>query len=212
MERWERYRFCDSIALERSWHERSLSRDFLPRVGSGDKAGGLRPSRRVFLSPSLLHVQVPGILVKFMFVTKNIDIIYTQKKGKLRLCINYKNLNKIIRRNYTLLPFIGKILNRLIQIKIYIKLNLKNVYYRIYIKYNDKWKIIFKIKYEYFEYLIILFKFINALIIFQTYINIVLTNLINIIYMVYLNDIFIYFKKKKPHMQIIRKILNKFRK
>ena len=50
----------------------------------------------------------------------------------------------------------------------------------------------FRIRYNYFEYLIISFNLVNVSIIFQIYINKVLINLINITYIVYLNDILIY--------------------
>ena len=61
-----------------------------------------------------------------------------KKNEKLRLCVNYKNLNAIIIKNYHLLSFIIEMLNRLCIVKRFIKLNLKNVYHRIRIKRNDK--------------------------------------------------------------------------
>ena len=61
-----------------------------------------------------------------------------KKDKELRLCINYRDLNAIIIKNYQLLLFITKTLNRLYEIKRFIKLNLKNVYYRVRIKKNDE--------------------------------------------------------------------------
>jgi hypothetical protein len=45
--------------------------------------------------------------------------------------MNYYNLNKIMIKNYYLLSFINEILNHLINIIYYIKLNFKNIYYKI---------------------------------------------------------------------------------
>ena len=56
------------------------------------------------------------------------------KKNELRLYINYKKLNAIIIKNRYLLFLIIKTLSRLFEIKIFIKLSLKNVYYKIRIK------------------------------------------------------------------------------
>jgi hypothetical protein len=67
------------------------------------------------------------------------------------------------------------------------------IYYKIRIREGDEWKTIFKIKYNYFEYKIILFNIINVPVIFQTYINKKLINFININYIAYLDNILINF-------------------
>ena len=61
-----------------------------------------------------------------------------KKNDKLRLCVNYKKLNAITIKNQHSLFLITKTLNCFNKVKRFIKLNLKNVYYRIQIKYNNK--------------------------------------------------------------------------
>ena len=61
-----------------------------------------------------------------------------KKDERLRLCVNYKNLNAIIIKNCHLLLFIIETLNRLCDVKRFIKLNLKDVYHCIQIKQNDE--------------------------------------------------------------------------
>ena len=61
-----------------------------------------------------------------------------KKNNKLRLCINYKKLNAITIKNQYSLFLIIKILNCFNEVKRFIKLNLKNIYYCIRIKYNNK--------------------------------------------------------------------------
>ena len=59
-------------------------------------------------------------------------ILFILKKNKdLRLYIDYRELNKIIIKNRYFLPLINKTLNRLNDIKKFIKLDLKNTYYYI---------------------------------------------------------------------------------
>ncbi len=65
----------------------------------------------------------------------------------------------------------------------------------------------FKIKFEHFEYLILLFEFINVLTIFQVIINHILKNFIDRIVIVYLNDIFIFNKTLKEYKEYIYFIL-----
>ena len=57
---------------------------------------------------------------------------------------------------------------------------------------KNKYKIIFHIKYNHFEYLIMFFDFYNAFTIFQFYINNVLYEFLDEFYIIYFNNIFIY--------------------
>ena len=116
----------------------------------------------------------------------------SKKNNELRLYVDYRDLNIIIIKNRHFLSLIFETLNRLCESKIFTKLNLKNVYYKLRIKIDDEWKTTFRTRYNHFEYLIMSFDLVNVLITFQTYINKVLINLINIICVVYLNDILIY--------------------
>jgi hypothetical protein len=115
-----------------------------------------------------------------------------KKDGNLRLCVDYRNFNKITIKNRHLFLLMGKILNRLSGAAVYTKLDLKKAYYRIRIKKGDEWKTIFKIRYGYFKYKVMSFDLANAPAIFQAYINRVLVDLIDINCVVYLDNIFIY--------------------
>ena len=52
--------------------------------------------------------------------------------------MNYRDLNTIIVKNRYLLSLIIEILNRLYDVKIFLKLNLKDIYYRLRIRKSDK--------------------------------------------------------------------------
>ena len=66
-----------------------------------------------------------------------------KKGGGLRLYVNYHRLNKITIKNRTPLPLINKTLDRLSRAIIFIKLDLKDIYYRIRIREGDKQKTAF---------------------------------------------------------------------
>jgi hypothetical protein len=132
-------------------------------------------------------------------------ILFIFKKNKeLRLCMNYRDLNKITIKNRYSFFLVGEILNRFNGIAIYTKFDLKNIYYRIRIRKRDEWKTIFRIRYSHFEYKMILFDFINVLAIFQAYINKILADLININYITYFDDILINFFIYTEYQQYIR--------
>jgi hypothetical protein len=69
----------------------------------------------------------------------------------------------------------------------------------------------FRIRYEHFEYLMMLFDLANASITFQVYINKTLNELINDFCVMYLNDILIFFKNRKSHVKHIREVLKRLR-
>ena len=69
-------------------------------------------------------------------------------------------------KNWYPLPLVSELFNRLSYTKIFTKLDLRNAYYRIYIKKGDKWKTIFKIRYSHFKYLVMPFSFAKAPITF----------------------------------------------
>jgi hypothetical protein len=143
----------------------------------------------------------------------NIPILFIPKaNGILRLYVDYRTLNKITIKNRYLLSLINEIIDRLADIMIYTKLNLKNVYYKIRIKSENDWKTAFRTRYNFFKYIIMLFGFINAPIIFQIYINEIFKDFLNIIYVIYIDDICIYSSKFEKYTNYVRQIFDRLRK
>ena len=138
--------------------------------------------------------------IKFSISSASVSIFFVFKKNeKLRLYVNYKDLNAIIIKNRHLLLFIIETLNRLCNVKRFAKLNLKNAYHHIRIKQNNEWKTTFRTRYDHFEYQIMSFELINVSIIFQIYINKTLKELVNVICVIYLNDILIFNENSTKH-------------
>ena len=78
-------------------------------------------------------------------------ILFTKKKnGGLRLCVDYWDLNALTHKNKHPLPLINKVLDQLVKIKIYMHLDLKDVYNLIYIQEGDEWKIAFRMRYRHY--------------------------------------------------------------
>ena len=116
-------------------------------------------------------------------------------------------MNKITIKNCHTLPLINETLNWLIKARWFIKFNLKNVYHWLCIRYNDEWKMTFRIQYNHFKYIIMSFNLSNAPVTFQVYINKILASMIDVFYVVYLNDILIYSSLLKKHWDHIRQVL-----
>ena len=62
----------------------------------------------------------------------------SKKNNELRLYVDYRDLNAIIIKIFFDFFLIFETLNRLYESKIFIKLNLKNVYYKLRIKIDDE--------------------------------------------------------------------------
>ena len=113
-------------------------------------------------------------------------------------------MNKITIKNHYTLPFINKTLNWLIEIRWFIKFNLKDVYHQLHIRHSNEWKMIFHIQYDHFEYMIMSFGLFNMPATFQAYINKVLTDIIDVFCVVYLDDILIYSNLLKKHWDHVK--------
>ena len=70
---------------------------------------------------------------------------------------------------------------------------------------NEKWKIIFRIKYDLYEYMMMFFELINVLSIFQHFINDVLREYLNVFCIAYIDDILIYNNNKKNYIKHVNK-------
>ena len=66
-------------------------------------------------------------------------ILFIKKKDSiLKLCVDYKDLNSVMIKNYYLISLINKSLNYLEWVKIFIKLDLMSAYHYIWIKSDNE--------------------------------------------------------------------------
>jgi len=86
-----------------------------------------------------------------------------KKSGQLRLCINYRQLNSITKKDRYPLPLISKIQDRIKNAQIFTKIDLKWVYHQIRIKEGNKWKRAFKTSKGLFKPIVLQFGFTNIL-------------------------------------------------
>ena len=126
--------------------------------------------------------------------------------------MNYRIFNKLIIKNRNVSFLIRDILIYLYYIKIYNKFDIIIVFNDIRIRFDDEKKIIFIIKYNLFEYVIISFELYNVLITFQTLINKILKKYLNNFCNVYFDNIFVYNNFEKKHIIYVKKIFFKLKK
>ena len=90
-------------------------------------------------------------------------VLFQKKKDEsLRLCIDYRALNKITIRNKYPLPIITDLFNRLHGAKYFSKLDLRLGYYQVQIFEGDEPKTNCVTRYGVFEFLVMYFGLTNA--------------------------------------------------
>lgn len=140
-------------------------------------------------------------------------ILFVPKKDRrLRLCVDYRGLNKVTEKNRYALPLVTEIMDRVTGSVYFSKINIKDAYYRIRIKEGDEWKTAFRTRYGHFEYLVMPFGLTNAPVTFQHYIHQALEGLVNTICIVYLDNILVFSKDKESHTRHLQQVLDRLEK
>jgi len=121
-------------------------------------------------------------------------LIVKKSKENLYIYVNYQVFNTLIIKNCNILFLIRDSSVRLYIVKFYIKFDIIVVFNKIRIRKSNKYKIVFIIKYNLFEYVIILFDLYNVSNNFQVFINKILRKYLNDFCFIYLDNILIYSK------------------
>jgi hypothetical protein len=85
-------------------------------------------------------------------------IIFAKKKdGTLRLCVDFRGLNHLSKKDHYPLPLIADLLNAPSRARIYTKIDLWHAYHLVRICEGDEWKTTFRTKYGSFEWMVMPF-------------------------------------------------------
>ncbi len=140
-------------------------------------------------------------------------ILFARKPNEeLRLCVDYKKLNAIIKKNRYPLPLINELMTRLFKAKYLTKIDIRHAFNRIrMITEADEDLITFRIRFEFYKYRVLPFELINEPITFQNFINDIFMKYLNEFVMTYLNDILVYSNNLKKHREHVKKVLQKLK-
>jgi len=140
-------------------------------------------------------------------------VLFVRKKdGSLRLCVDYRGLNKISKKDRYPLPLISDLLDSPSKAKIYSKIDLRHAYHLVRIAEGDEWKTAFRTRYGSFEWNVMPFGLTNAPAAFQRFVNSILSDMLDVCVVVYLDDILIYSEDIESHQKHVREVLRRLRK
>jgi hypothetical protein len=135
-------------------------------------------------------------------------ILFVRKKdGSLRLCVDYRGLNKITKKDRYPLPLISDLLDAPRKARTYTKIDLRHAYHLVCIAEGEEWKTAFRTHYGLFEWLVMPFGLSNAPTAFQRFMNNIFSDLLDVCVIVYLNNILIYSDNMSKHKKHVKEVL-----
>jgi hypothetical protein len=169
--------------------------DLLPGTGPMSKA----PYRMVPLELRELKEQLQELLDRG-FIRPSVSpwgapVLFVKKKdGSMRLCIDYRELNKVTVKNKYPLPRIDDLFYQLHDSQVFSKIELRSEYHQLKIKEKDIQKTAFRTHYGNYEFLVMPFGLTNAPAAFMDMMNRTFRELVDRCVVVFIDDILIYSK------------------
>ncbi|KAL4020885.1 hypothetical protein IC575_019672 [Cucumis melo] len=163
-----------------------------------------------------LNVQLQELLDKG-FIRPSVSpwgapVLFVKKKdGSMRLCIDYRELNKVTVKNRYPLPRIDDLFDQLQGATVSSKIDLRLGYHQLRIKDGDVPKTAFRSRYGHYEFIVMSFGLTNAPAVFMDLMNRVFREFLDTFVIVFIDDILIYSKTEAEHEEHLRIVLQTLR-
>ncbi|CAM6125128.1 unnamed protein product [Calypogeia fissa] len=139
--------------------------------------------------------------------------LFLSKKDKtLRLCSDYKVLNKQMVKNRYPLPHMNDLFDCLSGARKFFKMDLRSGYYQIRMAKGDKYKTVMRTRFGSFEFLVKPFGLCNATTTFMKMINTISHDLLDQGVVIFIDDILVNSKTLEEHEQLLKEVFKQLLK
>ncbi|GJS55176.1 putative reverse transcriptase domain-containing protein [Tanacetum coccineum] len=140
-------------------------------------------------------------------------VLFVKKKdGSFRMCIDYRELNKLTVKNRYPLPRIDDLFDQLQGSSVYSKIDLRSGYHQLRVREEDIPITAFRTRYGHYEFQVMPFGLTNAPAVFMDLMNRVCKPYLDKFVIVFIDDILIYSKSKEEHSEHLKIILDLLKK
>ncbi|GJV99687.1 putative nucleotidyltransferase, ribonuclease H [Tanacetum coccineum] len=140
-------------------------------------------------------------------------VLFVKKKdGALRMCIDYRELNKLTIKNRYTLPRIDDLFDQLQRARYFSKIDLRSGYRQLRVHEDNIPKTAFRMRYGHFEFTVMPFGLTNAPAVFMDLMNRVCKPYLDKFVIVFIDDILVYLKYKDEHEVHLRPVLELLKK
>nr|GEV70447.1 putative reverse transcriptase domain-containing protein [Tanacetum cinerariifolium] len=141
------------------------------------------------------------------------SVLFVKKNyGSFRMCIDYRELNKLTVKNHYLLPMIDDLFDQLQGSSVYLKINLRSDYHQLIVREEDIPKTSFKTRHGHYKFQVMPFGLTNAPAVFIDLMNRVCKPYLDKFMIVFIDDILIYSKSLAGYYRTFIKGFSKIAK
>ena len=190
--------------------------DFAIDLEPGTRPISIPPYRMAPAELRELSVQLKDLLEKG-FIRPSVSpwgapVLFVKKKdGTLRMCIDYRQLNKVTVKNRYPMPRINDLFDQLQGAVIFSKIDLRSGYHQLRIRAADIPKTAFRTRYDYYEFLVMSFGLTNAPAVFMNLMTRVFRPYLDSFVIIFIDDILVYSRSRSEHEQHLRIVLQTLR-
>ncbi|GJW54796.1 putative reverse transcriptase domain-containing protein, partial [Tanacetum coccineum] len=173
---------------------------------------GLAPSEMKELSEQLKELFDKGFIRPSSSPWGALVLFVKKKDGSFRMCIDYRELNKLTVKNRFPLPRIDDLFDQLQGSSVYSKIDLRSGYHQLRVREENIPKTAFRTRYSHYEFQVMPFGLTNEPAVFMDLMNRVCKPYLDKFVIVFIDDILIYSKNKQEHEEHLKLILELLKK